>query len=281
MTAHPAAPITVFIVDDHPLFTAGVRSFLNETGDVAVVGETSSGAKAVAMICACKPDVAVLDISMPDMDGLAVAPKLAQRAPATQVIMLSAFDEQGLVTQAIRAGARGYVVKRSACDNLLFAIRAVCSGGFYIDPAIASRMMPSIAHDRRGAAAPAPSLTPRETEVLRLIAMGHTIKEAAARLGVTTKSVETYKIRAAEKMQLRSRAKIVQFAMGQGWFQDAAGDGGPRGRVLYGDEVPLARPREALPSPVAERREVDDLGGVTAEKVGMLDRRIEIRGRFE
>lgn len=278
MSTQASNAITVFIVDDHPLFMAGVRGFLNETDDVTVVGATSSGAKAVALIAACKPDVAVLDISMPDIDGMAVAAKLAQRAPSTQVIMLSAFDEQGLVNQAIRAGARGYVVKRSACDNLLFAIRAVRNGGFYIDPAIASRMMPSIAHERRNAA-PAPSLTPRETEVLRLIAMGFTIKEAAARLGVTTKSVETYKIRASEKMQLRSRAKIVQFAMGQGWFQEGADDG-PRARVLYGNETQLGRSQEALPSPVTEGHEVDDHGGVAAEKVGMLDR-LDIRGSLE
>jgi DNA-binding NarL/FixJ family response regulator len=213
---------TVFLVDGHPLFMEGIKYFLTRAPDMTVVGETSSGSKAVAMVEECTPDIALLDTSTPEVSGLQIAEALTRRMPSTQVIMLSPSDDHSLVSQAIGVGARGFVLKGSAGDNLLFAIRSVARGGFYIDPTIAGRMVPSMSHSPRGAFSDVVTLTQREAEVLRMIAMGYMIKEIAALLGITSKSVETYKIRASEKMQLGSRAKIVQFALRQGWLQHAS-----------------------------------------------------------
>lgn len=223
MTGPEPAKISVVLADDHPIFLDGLHHLLASAPDIDIVGEAGSGAQAVAVILAMKPRIAVIDVSMPEMNGIAVLQRLSQADLPTRVIMLTLSDDPSIVNQAIRLGARGYVLKRSARDNLLFAVRSVSRGGLYIDPLVAGRMLERGAPRRpAGPATMANSmgkdLTQRETEVLRRIAFGYTIKEIAAQIGVTVKSVETYKTRASAKFQLKSRAKIVQFAILQGWF---------------------------------------------------------------
>jgi DNA-binding NarL/FixJ family response regulator len=214
--------IGVFLADDHPLILDGVRALIETTCDLDVVGTASNGTRALSMIRDLEPAIAVLDICMPDSNGIEVAQALGERSP-TRVIMLSVSEDRNCVQRAAEAGARGYVLKRSIADNLLFAIRSVSRGGFYIDPMIAGRMVPSMgfgvgcSKHRPGVSM---ALTERETEVLKLVAMGYTLKEVAVQLSITMKSVETYKARASEKLDLGSRAKIVRFAVLQGWFQD-------------------------------------------------------------
>ncbi|MGY2046800.1 response regulator transcription factor [Methylobacterium sp. JK268] len=212
--------LRVFLADDHPLFLSGVRTLLQEAGDVTIVGEANSGVRALRMIGETCPDVAVLDVTMPDMHGIAVTQHLAAQEVPTRVVILSVHEDGNYVRQALAVGARGYVLKRSVGENLLQAVRAVSGSGLYLDPAIADRFVST-----RDAAMPplagrcVPSLTEREREVVRLIAYGFTTKEVATKLGVTPKSVETYKMRASEKLDIRTRSKIVQYAMLQGWFQ--------------------------------------------------------------
>lgn len=214
----------VLIADDHPVFLAGIYMLLTKAADIEIVGEANTGRRALALILETRPDIALLDISMPEMHGIAVTKRLVSEAVPTHVVLLSAHDDPTYVRQALGAGARGYVLKNSAGDNLTQAIRAVSNGGLYLDPAIAERCLPASdlvgprtsGSVERGAL----PLTDRERDVIRLIALGFTNKEVAAKLGVTTKSVETYKTRASEKLDLRSRSKIVQYAILQGWYHN-------------------------------------------------------------
>lgn len=221
MSANAPEHITVLLADDHPIFLAGLRSILREEQGIEIVGEAASGAEAIARIADLKPRVSILDLMMPDMNGITVLQQLRRSAIPTRAIMLTVSDDPALASQAIRHGARGYLLKRSARENLAFAIRSVSRNGLYVDPFVAERIMSS-GQDRRPGGAQMPSapkqLTPREADVLRRFALGYTTKEIAAQIGVTSKSVDTYKVRATEKLQLSSRAKVVQFGMLQGWF---------------------------------------------------------------
>ena len=158
---------------------------------MCLVGQATTGAQAYAMIRNLKPDIAVLNIFMPDMTGLAVAKRLTEEGSATKLIVLSPHEERAYFKRAMEAGVRGYVLVRWASDNLLFATRSVAKGGFHIDPILAGQIagLNSRGLDRSNDGGP--RLSAREEEVLRLIALGFTIKEVAARLGVTGKSIET------------------------------------------------------------------------------------------
>lgn len=219
-------PVRLFLADDHPLFLDGVRSLIDDTPEILVIGQAYSGARALRLISEMQPDVVTLDLSMPDMNGTNLAKQISALPAPPRIVVLTAHEERIFVREAIAAGARGYVLKRSAGDNLLQAIRAVSGGGLYLDPAIAERMLPP-----RECASRHPlgqfdvshhPLTDREREVIRLVAFGYTNKEVAAKLGVTLKSVETYKTRASRKLDIRTRTKIVQYALLQGWFDAIA-----------------------------------------------------------
>lgn len=214
--------IRVLLADDHPLFLSGVRTLLEQADDMSVVGEAASGTQALRMIGETRPNVAVLDMTMPGLNGIAIAQDLAELGLQTRVIILSAHEDWTYPQQALRAGAQGYVLKRSTCDCLLQAIRAVQDGGLYLDPIIAKYFVPGAGRVPTRAVGPGPlRLTEREHEVLRLIALGFSSKEVAGKLGVTAKSVETYKLRASEKLNIRTRSKIVEYGMMQGWFQSS------------------------------------------------------------
>ncbi len=214
-------PIRVVLVDDHPLVLAGVKAVLQATSDIAVIGEASSGGGALALIAETGPDIAVIDISLADISGIEIAGRLARAGSPVRVLALSVHEDRAYVQQLLGIGARGYLLKRSAADELARAIRAIANGGIYLDPAIAAKAMD---HDHMPAALPAEgeSLSPRETDVLRLIARGHSNKEIGARLSISIKTVETYKARAAGKLGLHSRADIVRHAAAQGWLEDIA-----------------------------------------------------------
>ncbi|HEY4775844.1 MAG TPA: response regulator transcription factor [Xanthobacteraceae bacterium] len=215
--------IRIVLVDDHPVVLAGLRHLVGGEEDFEVLGEATSGLGGLKIIRESRPDVAVIDISLPELNGVALTRRLAAECPAIRVLILTFREERAYVTESIQAGARGYVLKRSAPERLVQAIRAVFLGVPFIDPAIAgeglgSRKTPAA---RRGAPSTLPGLTDRETEVLRLSALGYTNKEIAARIGVGVKSIETYKSRASEKLGLRTRAEIVRYASARGWLADA------------------------------------------------------------
>jgi DNA-binding NarL/FixJ family response regulator len=211
--------IRVALADDHPVVLAGVKALLQSAPGFEVVGEAVTGTAALAMICEHEPDVAVLDISMPDLNGLDLADRLALLCPEVKLLALTVHEDLAYVQRLLQSGVRGYLLKRSASEDLPHAIRAVASGGVYLDPAVAAKVLPRQAGATAMAAgAWAEDLSPRELEVLRLTAQGYANKQIASDLDVSIKSVETYKARAAAKLGLRNRADIVRYGATLGWI---------------------------------------------------------------
>jgi DNA-binding NarL/FixJ family response regulator len=211
--------IRVVLADDHPVVLAGMKALIEASPDIEVAGESNNGHAALQVLHAKSPDIAIIDISMPEMGGITLANRIAQDHAATKVLVLTAQEDRAYVQQLLSAGARGYVLKRSAADELIRAIRTVHAGGVYIDPAIADKILA-----RKDAAEPSGSssaLSDREEEVLKLAAQGWTNRETAEKLGISVKTVETYKARAAEKLDLRTRAEIVRYGKSRGWLDDA------------------------------------------------------------
>jgi DNA-binding NarL/FixJ family response regulator len=214
--------IRVALADDHPIVLAGLRNLIEAEADLELVGEASSGQSARKLIRDRLPDVAVIDISMPEINGITLARRLAEDCPGVRVIILTLYEERSFLKQALAAGVKGYVLKRSAAENLVSVIRAVQFGETYVDPLLGDEV-------RKGSTPLADSvpqtaaglgLTDREASVLKYSARGLTTKEIAARLELSGKTVETYKFRAAEKLGLKTRAEIVRFASAQGWLEE-------------------------------------------------------------
>lgn len=217
--------IRIVLADDHPAILAGLRSVIDGTDGMHVVAVASTGSQALRLMQEFGPSVAVIDIAMPDMTGVVLARKVAALALPTRLIALTAHNDRTLVQTAFEAGVRGYVLKGSPIDHLLHAIRAVTTEGFYLDPTIAGQLFdPRAAQGRRRAptedGAIQPALTQRESEVIRLVALGHTNKEISGQINVTTKSIETYKMRACDKLGIRTRSQIVRYARLQGWLAE-------------------------------------------------------------
>jgi len=213
--------IRVALADDHPVVLAGVKALLQAAPEISLVGEATTGSEALRIIQETGPDVAVIDISLPDLNGLDLARRLAELCPEVKVLALTVHEDRAYVQPLLQAGGRGYLLKRSAAEDLVRAIRAVAAGGVYLDPAVADKALPDLGRGAGGAAGPdGEELSPRESEVLRLTAQGYSNKEIAARLDVSAKSVETYKARAAEKLGLRTRSDIVRYGVSRGWLDD-------------------------------------------------------------
>ncbi len=213
---------SIVLADDHPIVLSGLRNLILAEPDFAVVGEAQTGPAALKLIKDKQPDVAIVDISMPECNGILLARRLTEECPSVRILVLTFHEDQAYVRQAIEHGVRGYLLKRSAAENLILAIRAVLVGGLYIDPGVADRMFVTsgrtVARSSRDAGGL--DLSTRESEVLKLIALGHSNKEIASELDISAKSVETYKARGTEKLGLKTRADIVRYAAGQGWLSD-------------------------------------------------------------
>ena len=212
--------IRVFLADDHPVVLAGIRALLQSNPDMALVGEATNGSAALVRVMEMLPDVALLDISMPGMNGLDLTRRLAESCPSVRVIALTVHEDRAYVQSLVQNGARGYLLKRSAAADLVRAVRAVAEGGVYLDPAIAGSALGEPPPPGRPIDAAETELSPREADVLRLMARGYSNKEIAGRLDVSVKSVETYKSRATEKLGLKSRAEIVRYGMSKRWLDN-------------------------------------------------------------
>jgi len=214
--------IHLALADDHPIVLAGLRNLIESEADLVLVGESTSGQSALKLIRETLPDIAIVDISMPELNGIALARRLREECPGVRVIMLTLYEETSFLKQALAAGAKGYVLKRSAAENLVRAIRTVKLGEVYIDPSLVDRAGNGNLARSDSVAKPENllGLTEREASVLRYSARGLTTKEIAARLELSAKTVETYKSRASEKLDLNTRADIVRFASAQGWLED-------------------------------------------------------------
>lgn len=211
-------PIRVFLVDDHSVLRRGLQLLIDGQFDMTVVGDAGSGRDTLAAIAAAGgADVVVLDVSMPEVHGSQVARDLHTASPNVKIIALTRHAERAYVQQMLASGASGYVLKQTAAEVLITAIRTVVTGGTFLDPAIAGKVIDSGMRSPRGTGTG--ELTGREHEVLTLVAYGHTNKEIAARLGITVKTVETHKTNAMQKLEITSRAEVVRFALEQGWLE--------------------------------------------------------------
>jgi two-component system response regulator NreC len=223
------ATTRILLVDDHAVLREGLAMLISAQPDMEVVAQARGGREATNLCTATDPDVVVLDVSMPDMDGAQVAEHIRTHCQRARVLALTRHADQGYLRRLLGAGAAGYVLKRTAADALIHAIRTVAEGGTYIDPSLAGNLV-SRALRRHGEAAPprqavAIVLSEREGDVLRSIAWGLSNKEVAAKLGLSVKTVESYKATALQKLGLRSRAEILRYALAEGWLaEDAAPD---------------------------------------------------------
>jgi DNA-binding NarL/FixJ family response regulator len=215
-------PLRIILADDHATVRHGLRLLIDGEPDMKVVAEAGDGEAAVQEALALKPDVVVLDISMPGMNGLAATRALKKAQPDARIVTLTRHGDDAYLQELLRAGASGYVLKRSASTELLQAIRGVAAGGQYLDSTLTPRLIDGfIGKPGRRAKKPPPSLTDREAEVLRLIASGYGNKEIAARLALSVKTVEAHKANAMRKLDLSGRIDIVKYAVLQGWLDNA------------------------------------------------------------
>ena len=212
--------IRVLLAEDHQTIREGLRLIINGQPDMEVVGEADDGAVAVARAQELLPDVVIMDVSMPNLNGLQATARLKACCPQVKVLTLTRHSDGGYLQELLRAGVSGYVLKQSQSSELLAGIRAIAAGGKY--PGSVSRRE---GHARVGAAARATheqsaTLSPREEEVVRLIAWGFSNKEIAGRLELSVKTVETHKANAMQKLGMRSRIDVVRFAIIKGWLSD-------------------------------------------------------------
>ena len=217
-----SSPVRILLADDHAIVRQGLKLLIDNQSDMGVVGEAADGTDAVSQAQSLSPDIVVMDISMPGMNGLVATRALKRMLPNVAIVALTRHDDETYLEELLRAGASGYVLKQSAPTDFLRAIRAVAAGGVYLDPAITSRVADGLLSGEAVIAnEPVASISERESEVLRLIAIGHSNKEVAAQLKISVKTVEVHKANAMRKLGLAGRVDIIRYAVLQGWLYDA------------------------------------------------------------
>ena len=205
-------PIAVLIADDHPFVRHGLRTFLETLDDVEVVGEAGNGAEAVEQAARLVPDVVLMDLVMPELDGVEATRRIRAESPTTKVIVLTSFDADEQVFPAIKAGAAGYLLKDVRPAELAEAIRKASRGEALLAPSVAAKLMQEVAGDR----SPAAGLTERELEVLRLIARDHLVRQPARELVVSEKTVKTHVSNILAKLHLSDRTQAALYAVREG-----------------------------------------------------------------
>jgi DNA-binding NarL/FixJ family response regulator len=215
-----AMPLRILVADDHATVRQGLKLLIDSQPDMGVVGEAADGNDVLEQATALNPDVVVMDISMPGMSGLVATRALKHAQPAVAVVALTRHEDDTFLEELLRAGASGYVLKQSAPTAFLQAIRAVAAGGVYVDPAMTSRVADGLLDHRPTSDRSRASISERESDVLRLIAIGHSNKEVAARLDISVKTVEVHKANAMRKLGLTGRIDVIRYAVLQGWLHD-------------------------------------------------------------
>ena len=209
VTPSGGEPLRVLIVDDHPTFRAGLRALLATDERLRVVAEASTGAGAITAVASSAPDVVLMDVHMPGVDGVEATRRIIDAAPHVAIVVLTMHDDDGTVFAALRAGARGYLLKGASRAELLRAIHAAAAGEALFGPAIARRMMAYFGRPAPSAAPPFPELSPREREILELVAAGRSNTDIAGSLGVAPKTVRNHVSTIFAKLQVRDRAEAI------------------------------------------------------------------------
>jgi DNA-binding NarL/FixJ family response regulator len=212
--------LRIFVAEDHETVREGLMMLINSQTDMEVVGEASDGVTAIDRVELLKPDVVVMDISLPRLNGLRATGTLKQHWPEVRVLTLTRHAADGYLHQVMHSGACGYVLKQSRASELFRGIRVVAGGGKYLDPGVSAHVLSGRAHYECGAPRTSSPLSAREEEAVRLIARGYSNKEIAARLALSVKTVETHKTNAMRKLGMASRIDLVRFAHLQGWLEN-------------------------------------------------------------
>ena len=213
--------LRILLADDHAVVRDGLKSLIDAQPDLEVVGEASDGRAAWQKAIELNPDIVIMDVSMPEMAGDRATVELKRTCPAVKVLALTVHEDKAHLRILLKAGASGYILKLASGEEFLRAIRTVAMGGVYLDPTLATKVVGDIIRDPAAPAAAEDTLTPREGEVLLRVSQGYSNKEIAAQLEISVKTVETHKLRSMEKLGLKSRADVVQFALRRGWLEPA------------------------------------------------------------
>lgn len=205
--------IRVLLVDDHRILREGLRSLLERQPDIKVVGEAGDGLEAIHKVASLEPDVVVMDVAMPGMDGLQATTRIKEEYPQARVLVLTQYDEEQFILPLLRAGASGYVLKQAGRREVLQAIREVAEEGVFLPPQAARQVLRAVQEPQEE---PEPRLTPRETEVLCLVAQGKTNREIATLLGISPKTVSVHRSNLMAKLGLHSSVDLVRYAIRKG-----------------------------------------------------------------
>lgn len=206
----------ILITDDHAIVRTGLRTLLTAEPAMELVGEASGGYEAIELTEKMQPDVLLLDLSMPDLDGIQVTRALKANFPDLRILILTVHEDQALLREAIRAGASGYVVKRAAESELISAINVVMRGDMYVDPALVRALLTDSVQPASQANETAEQLTPREVQVLKLIVQGYTNRQIGAELNISVRTVEGHRANLSGKLGLQSRVDLVRYAREHG-----------------------------------------------------------------
>ncbi len=211
--------INVVLVDDHMVLREGLKTLITAQPDMAVVGEAGDGEAALQQLEMWRPDVVIMDISMPGVNGIQATEQIKRTYPEVKVLVLSVHDDTSYLRQMLTVGASGYILKHTAADALIQAIRTVAAGGLYLEPSLAEHVVgryvrrPTAATELLGT-----ELSEREREVVQRVVQGYSNRDIATQLSLSVKTVETYRARALEKLGLTSRAALVRYALERGWL---------------------------------------------------------------
>jgi two-component system, NarL family, response regulator NreC len=217
--------LRIVLADDHVVVRVGLELLINVQADMEVVGHADDGREAVRLAQERQPDVVVMDVSMPDLGGAEATAEIRRKSPQVRVLALTRHAEHGYLRRLMQAGAAGYILKKTAADELITAIRVIAAGGSYVDPQLDGKLVETVAE--RSAATDTDrqrgQLTQREAEVLRLLAWGRSNKEIAVELSISVKTVEFHKANAVDKLGLRSRTDILRYAIAHDWLEEDLG----------------------------------------------------------
>lgn len=213
----------VLIADDHAIVRTGLRALLKEEAGMELVGEASGGEDAVRLVENLKPDILVLDLSMPDMDGIQVTKQVHAIAPHLRILILTVHEDEALLREAIRAGASGYILKHAAEEELISAINMVQMGDIYVHPKMVRSLLVAPKKQIPPGPRPEETLTPRELDVLSCIVQGYTNRQIAEELSLSVRTVEGYRANMTEKLGLHSRADLVRYAREHGLIDRGTG----------------------------------------------------------
>lgn len=212
-------PIRILLADDHAILREGIRALLEDQADLQVVGEAADGRRAVELACALKPDVVVMDIGMPLLNGIEATRQIKRDCPTVAILVLTMHDNEEYISQLLEAGAGGYVLKRAASGELVTAIRAVAAGQNYLSPSITHLIVEGYVSGKTAAKASLDAfdrLTAREREVLQLVAEGHTNSQIAKLLGISLKTVKAHRSNLMQKLHLHDRGELIKIAIQRG-----------------------------------------------------------------